>query len=156
MQRRHGVFAQQGGQRGLVGPVAVQAAAHRQTVGIGKSGAVGSGLQQGVAAHRQGIHTVGLIVRQQQGGGAVAVFQLNVLRGAVCLQGRSQRGVGTGVQRLRRREGDFLHRAGGHRRHDTAPCQQHGRRQHSYRLFDRSHGFVPLCRAEFFIFLYYK
>ena len=85
MQRRHGVFAQQGGQRRRVCPVAVQAAAHRQAVGIGGTGAVGDSLQQGVAVHRQRLHAVGLIVGQQQGGGAVPGLQRNILRGAVRL-----------------------------------------------------------------------
>ena len=124
LQRRHGVFAQQGGQRRRVRPVAVQAAAHRQAVGIGGTGAVGGSLQQGVALHRQRLHAVRLVVGQQQGGGAVPGLQHNILRGAVRLQRRKQRRVGVGGQRLCRRGFDFLYRAGGHRLRGGTSRQQ--------------------------------
>ena len=150
LQRRHGVFAQQGGQRRLVGPVAVQAAAHRQAVGIGGTGAVGGSLQQGVAVHRQRLHAVGLIVGQQQGGGTVPGLQRNILRGAVRLQRRKQRRVGVGGQRLRRRGVDFLYRAGGHRLRSSASRQQRRRRQRGDDFFDRLHSNCSFCKGQNF------
>ena len=109
LQRRHGAIAQQGGQRVFAGPVAVQAAAQRQGVGVvGDVSPGGSCGQQRVAGHIQQAVAGGVIYQQQVG-----------RAGVVRLGQRYPLGIGVGPgrrgQRRRRIDSQRLRRGGGSR-----------------------------------------